>query len=61
MLLEKISEKDRELAEQLYNPIALSECLFIGKLENFDSLQKFENDNFFKLRLYQVHFIEKGV
>ena len=57
MLLEKITEKDRELAEQLYSPITLAECLFVEKLENFDSLQKFEDDNFFKLRLYQIPFI----
>ncbi|KKK98558.1 hypothetical protein LCGC14_2641540, partial [marine sediment metagenome] len=57
MLLEKLTEEEMNLARSLYNPKTLVECLFNHKIENFDSLQRFTDDDFFVLRLYQIPFI----
>ncbi|MHA1787859.1 MAG: LAGLIDADG family homing endonuclease [Candidatus Helarchaeota archaeon] len=57
MILEKISKEELEFADIFFNPKAMIECLFVHKIDNFDTLQKFRDDDFFKLRLYQIPFI----
>lgn len=57
MILEKITKKELYLSRILFNPKAMVECLFVNKIDNFDTLQRFQDDSFFKVRLYQVPFI----
>ncbi len=57
MLIENITQEELELANSIYDPITLLECLFSKKIDNFDSLQKYKDDDFFKVRLYQLPFI----
>ena len=60
MILEKINEKELKLSRILFNPKAMVECLFVNKIDNFDTLQQFKDDSFFKIRLYQIPFISYG-
>lgn len=57
MLLPKLTNEEMNLARSLYNPKTLVEVLFNHKIENFDTLQQFKDDNFFKLRFYQIPFL----
>ena len=57
MLISKLTSKEMDLARSLYNPKTLLECLFKEKIENFDSLQQFKDNDFFKLRFYQIPFV----
>ena len=57
MILEKINEEELKLSRILFNPKAMLECLFVNKIANFDTLQQFKDNKFFKVRLYQIPFI----
>jgi len=57
VILEKINEEELKLSRILFNPKAMLECLFVNKIANFDTLQQFKDNKFFKVRLYQIPFI----
>jgi hypothetical protein len=54
MLLEKLNKQDIELLGTMHDPVALSEVLFTEKVENFETLKYFDEESFFKVRLYQI-------
>ena len=54
MLLEELTQEELEIAEMVHDPVAMVECLFSPKLDNPDSLRKYSEDEFFKVRLYQL-------
>jgi len=57
MLIEKLSKEDIELVGFLHDPVFISECLFVSDLNKLDSLQYYKEDDFFKVRLYQLPFM----
>lgn len=57
MITEKLSESDVELMGYVKDSRFFSECLFTEKLQNHESLKTFKQDEFAKIRLYQLPFM----
>jgi hypothetical protein len=53
MLLEKIKEDELQFMQDVYNPIALTECLF----SDFDNMGEFAEEKFGHIRLYQYSML----
>ena len=57
MLLERPTEEEVTLAGYLHDPVCVTENLFVEDVKQLDSLQYFDEDNNFKVRLYQLPFL----
>lgn len=52
-MISTVSEEEIEFCECLFDPVALSECLF----SDIDNLSMWEEDNYLHLRTYQLMFL----
>lgn len=57
MFLEKLSHKEIELMGFIRDPVFFSECLFTKKLGNHESLKNYSDEEFAKIRLYQLPYM----
>jgi len=54
MLLEELTEEEVELAGLIHDPVVMAECLFPYKCNNLESLKNYKEDEFFKVRMYEL-------
>jgi len=59
MILEKITEEDRETLELLHHPVSCAELLFADDIPTLESLKTYTDDinHNFHIRIYQIPFL----